>query len=146
MENTNKDQAEQLNETAVNHSVLTLEHLAPYLPYNLKSYDIASKGIFTICLDIAKYYIDRNLISTDKTFRLILRPMEDIRKELIFDDKKIIPIDFLGFENTDWSYTLLFEDNLEGLPYDMIIKLIEMHFDVFGLIKKGLAISIHDVE
>jgi hypothetical protein len=30
--------------------------------------------------------------------------------------------------------------------YNIIQKLLEWHFDIFGLIEKGLAISIHDVE
>jgi hypothetical protein len=72
----------------------------------------------------------------------ILRPMEDLRNE--------------EFEMDEWrKNALMFLDETANLPYNSrdshigsimfgdITKLFQWHFDVFGLIKAGLAIDIN---
>ena len=76
---------------------------------------------------------------TEFKSKLILRPLSDITKvfeTMEEDDKKVIMhCDYLLKEDfVFWQE-----------PYFIIQILFKYHFDVFGLIEKGLAISIHDV-
>ena len=87
---------------------------------------------------------------TDK-FKMILRPISDLTKEISINGEKFIPIKemFLPCGEREllegWS-----EDNkcyvgqmLSYLPYQY---LFENHFDVFNLIEQNLAIDINDLK
>ncbi|WP_281225382.1 hypothetical protein [Flavobacterium aquiphilum] len=71
-----------------------------------------------------------------------------------FDNEKYkhITIDFTGrYAEASTTYQATNSIQLDSTyilneSYSIIQKLLEWHFDVFGLIEKGLAISIHDVE
>ena len=98
---------------------LKINHLAPYLPYELIMRD--SDGI---------YKEDRILIFENMKWLLsngqpILRPLSDLTKK---------------------EYRCLFYGNpldykIDELPYRTFTKLLELHFDVFHLIPQGLAID-----
>jgi hypothetical protein len=88
--------------------------------------------------------------NTDR-FKMILRPISDLTKEIELDGKKFIPIEgmFLPCGEREllegWA-----EDNkcwigqqLTYLPYQM---LFSMHFDIFNLIEQNLAININDLK
>lgn len=96
---------------------------------------------------------------------LILRPLSDLTKEIEVNGKKFVPIERLAKlaygnfvyneikfnENEAWisvtdsqnryGYSVSKDVNL--LKYDVAIKLLEWHFDIHGLIEKGLAIDIN---
>lgn len=87
---------------------------------------------------------------TDR-FKMILRPISDLTKEIELNGKKFIPIEamFLPCGEREllegWA-----EDNkcwvgqqLTYLPYQM---LFSMHFDIFNLIEQNLAININDLK
>jgi len=110
--------------TAVNHSVLTLEHLAPYFPYGLKIYKSAVSQLNEF-----------NLPYVLNHCKPILRPFSDYTEILEITD-----------EMNDYEIQMI-EDNpdlIKRLPYDVIEKMFKNHIDVFGLINFGLAVSIHD--
>jgi hypothetical protein len=110
---------------------LELKHLAPYFPYNLK---LMYNGRI-ISIDA----IGENYILIDESFQ------ENTRFQYI---KPILrPISHLNEDNASFlsseAYLLVLEDSLRlnNMSYLDFEKLIENHYDVFGLIDKGLAIS-----
>jgi hypothetical protein len=131
---------------------LELKHLAPYLPYGLKIdfLDWYKQVRFKSTLDVnilerANHYGVNNL---SEHIKPILRPLSDLIKEIEHDTvdnyaagfgliKELIQYDIdKGLIYTAlWSY-----------PYLTWVKLVEYHFDVFGLIDKGLAIDINTIK
>lgn len=128
---------------------LELKHLAPYLAYGTR-------------VKIT-HLNDGNKVSTLKLnsvvildwergnfeIKPILRPLSDLTEEIELNGKKFVPINCFHRE-----FNQILKDELkvtngnlliEFLPYGIIVKLLEWHFDVFGLIDKGLAISYEEV-
>lgn len=127
---------------------LTLEQLAPYLPYNLK---VQSKldGIY----ELSTYSsMDGNLEKQDiysclsNNYKPILRPLLDLTKTIEVNGKKFIPIDKL---DEMYGQTISLNETRHLIrpitcePYILIRQLFEWHFDVFSLIKNNLAININ---
>ena len=115
---------------------LELKHLAPYLPYGLKFKDIP-KG----------YNKDRllNIVSFEwclSNGKPILRPLSDLTKEIKVNGNLFTPNHhplFKIFISADMDW---FIDNCPFfVDYGQVQKLLEWHFDVFGLIDAGLAID-----
>lgn len=140
---------------------LEFKHVANYLPYGLKinRYDKLGNLIFK---NTELHYLHLEWISQIKP---ILRPLSDLTKEIEHNGKKFVPIDV--FEITDDHTSYLFEydsgnikliSDLESIstndcefdinfiPFEVVQKLISWHFDIFGLIKKGLAIDINNLK
>ena len=120
---------------------LELKHLAPYLPYGL-NYQYTGNGITKI---MGSHNID---IVNGEVFKPILRPLSDLTKEIEIDGEIFIPYDWIK-ENIDRhgcyiDYSDMFIEPTE-YAYNVVSKLFEWHFDVFGLIEKGLAIDINDL-
>jgi hypothetical protein len=122
---------------------LELKHLAAYLPYNLKG--IYHESIITLSLN---GFSSSTEIGYDISLFLkceikpILRPLSDLDKEIThdgetFNPKFIIDMAFpserMGLNPATWSHRV-------------VTKLQEWHFDVFGLIEKGLAININTLK
>lgn len=141
---------------------LELKHLAAYLPYALNVVIYSDNepkkdyisGIYhnpdemVVFGEGEDYYLsnpDYNIIS----FKPILRPLSDLNKDIEIGGKIFNPFEAM-------YYGLIPEvskkQELEDLqkrtmlmPYFSIIKLIEWHFDIFGLIDKGLAVDINSL-
>lgn len=117
---------------------LELKHLAGYLPYGLK-YEW-SNSIY--------YYEHCSSRDFDyENSKPILRPLSYLTKEIEVYGEKFVPIkeyDYLRFDEISnykgGSNTLNFiqvrEQNV----------LLELHFDIYGLIEKGLAIDINTLK
>jgi hypothetical protein len=131
---------------------LDLKHLAPYLPYGL---DVKTdKYGVTKLLAVSKIhlYIDflYYRISYDKV-KPILRPLSNFGDS---DDTRKVH-EFIGLgkwcDFYDEYFRVWFDDleNVDKLilqaPYEIFNYFLANHFDVFGLIEQGLAISIHDL-
>ena len=143
---------------------LELKHLAPYLPYGLKI-QVARTGT------IQKL---ESLSDGDHLFlfKPILRPLSDLVKgsfpheliQFLIDEKiyknsfaeghesysyKIIHKPFgevIKFTNhDDWVFYMSIKEP-ERIKHKIYNWLIERHFDVFGLIEKGLAIDINTID
>jgi len=128
---------------------LKLEHLAPYLPYGLKCWST------TIILnsETENRIYEMGLISLRGVLKgtgiPILRPLSDLTKEIAVNGKTFVPKELLEAR----YYTLdlykqcdrIIEDSrwINQCDYLLIQHLLEWHFDVFGLIEKGLAIDIN---
>lgn len=109
---------------------LELKHLAPYLPYGL--------DLVVIEFGIEKMigFINNEVITTEDNADLsmvkpILRPLS----ELTIEDAR-------GHNYPDEGH--LERSLLSGhAPYEVWNEFVKEHFDVFGLIEKGLAIDIN---
>ena len=129
---------------------LELKHLAPYLPYGLNYQRINRFGeIETELLEgksLNDFYV--------KDIKPILRPLSDLTEALkdiyrFASNVEIKQYDYVLYVD----YYLMdekFNDNIyrrpfnfDGCPQGIYKQLIEHHFDVFGLIDKGLAIDIN---
>ena len=133
---------------------LELKHLSCYLPYELKlSQPVLNRG-FRTRLMTSKNIIDT--IERQNYIKPILRPLSDLFEVINHNGKEFKPLDFIKdqceedyFIDTEFeSYILDRRGNLDYLihamnylPYGLLNKFIEWHFDVFGLIPKGLAIN-----
>ena len=115
---------------------LELKHLAPYLPYNLKiktnyGWDtVTTLNEYEVNGDHEHSYSYEDHPNEVLEFKPILRPLADLEndeyKNRIFNREYIID------KKTDTD-----------LGYYEWCYLFENHFDVFGLIEKGLAIDIN---
>ena len=128
---------------------LELKHLAPYLPYGLELYSDGKKyktigfkqdSLLTTLVD--NPLLDEIYHTGFNAMKPILRPLADLDKpEFEMDDwrkQAILSLD----ETANLPYNSR-ESHIGGIVYGDMLKLFEYHFDVFGLIKEGLAIDIN---
>jgi len=126
---------------------LTIEHLAPYLPYELKiilDEDLKEldkyKPYQFILMGLGE---DSAIINNDSYWlnevKPILHPLSDLTKEISEGKPKYFPM------SITMEYIKSNKDLLD-LPYNEVNYLIRNHFDVFGLIKEGLAIDINTIK
>lgn len=116
---------------------MEIKHLAPYLPYNLKVSSLhtlnAETGIGNI------NHIVRAVNEGKKQYRPILRPLSDLSNNEWYD---IFVSDDIDDIWNKWHS----DNSLDCIEYYLVTILIENHFDIFGLIEKGLAIDINNLK
>lgn len=138
---------------------LKLEHLTPYLPYKIKY----QKENIKSYLDYhTMAYIDLSGILRDEyNERVILRPLSDLTRDFTLNGIKFNfakdylqvsaeeeeQFDIYGTIPDYWEVTIeqLKNGGYKHLEYWIVDKLFALHFDVFKLIDKGLAISYNDI-
>lgn len=143
---------------------LELKHLAPYIPYDLKIQDGIGDIRSINTLDLSPRVIENGVTEYCSYIRPILRPMSDVKfifqklvdgmpfgpdykSGLFFEEKKISKnTDLFIIKSTVCNELVLNKREPLTCPYLAIAILIENHFDVFGLIEKGLAIDINMIE
>lgn len=123
---------------------LELKHLAPYLPYGLKSWS----GEKEILITGSTLYRMETIV-----IKPILRPLSDLTEK---ECKKLLNNDHIfNFwygkdKDGDYiykeGYTSSIYRSYKGMPYSMVQHLFQWHFDVFGLIDEGLAIDINTLK
>ena len=120
---------------------LEVKHLAPYLPYKIKGRSRNTGTIFTIT-----GFNDRNSITTYGDLgmsdfegtELLLHSFSDLKKQ---EFKNLVDeLDRISFGTFS---ELFLEKNALKMPYILVEILFENHFDLFGLIEKGLAVDIN---
>ena len=121
---------------------LQKKHLAAYYPYKVQ----CTAGGFVGVLDTINSRTTKIRVScsdyweSSHKYKMILRPMKDIytfefkpkygQNKVTFSD--IMPIEYLAtLECGQWI----------EIPFEWIEKLFKYHFDLFGLIKAGLAVD-----
>lgn len=137
---------------------LEQKHLASYLPYGLKIQGQTHEEIAELSA-LSKYGINIK----DRSFQYgewadifdikpILRPLSDLTKEIEIDGEKFVPYEKCKsvVNESQWIKICNTIDinggeysNICDMPYWWVNKLFEWHFDVFGLIEKGLAVDIN---
>lgn len=148
---------------------LELKHLAPYLPYGL---NIARNTSLTLTREswnkdrvLTAGHLDFNHYEIDEVFKgknvhgqglkAILRPINYLTEEEYSEQFYNILVgeapNYGGedaFEATIEQFANLNAESFMSckLPYDCFEFMFENHFDVFGLIDKGLAIDINTIE
>lgn len=131
----------------MNTEKLTLEMLAPYLPYGLKMANGKYIGeIESVMIDKGEFRISCSgwyEKFSDGKYLPILRPMSDLWT----------PIDGFDLANHLYrKYDIIEDMEFDGgitdpkYGYEVYLELIKHLFDVFGLIEKGLAIDINTLE
>ena len=152
---------------------IELKHLVPYLPYELKVkigetlhsldgiYNELVNDSYTV--HTSTYIDNENYeyeIKNNEFFKPILRPLSDLNKIIEFNGYSFIPLVELNTKALGLHKYRLFIDK-EGKTrllcdyhkgFDVSTgeqakeTLISWHFDVFGLINKGLAIDINTLK
>jgi hypothetical protein len=134
---------------------LELKHLAGYLPYGLK---IQNGWGYIKTLKYSHLDDENNGFITN--VMPILRPLSGLTKEIEVNGEKFVPRDILDLKFRPISKDLIiyfFNNNLEidiqtqdySETLDLfdgfliVQKLLEWHFDIYGLIEAGLAIDIN---
>lgn len=141
---------------------LTIEHLAPYLPYKLKWIFQGDDTIHEVVgLDMTVEGL--HLFSPDGSFGrcsfdqgkpLLRRPENVSKEELIESGLDCLMVTGIGKYNITREYS---DDDINrydihhfgedtDIPYDVIKILFSLHVDVFGLIESGLAIDVNTIE
>lgn len=134
---------------------LELKHLAPYLPYGLKCVFYHNDNTTEICeitmaskngigYDDEEYYKNNLNTCYYKLTKPILRPLSDLSKSKF---KDMMPIEINIDEDLSiWSSDIPFAVVIDfNEYYEAVTFSFKNHFDVFGLIEKGLAIDINTI-
>ena len=130
---------------------LELKHLAPYLPYGLifhgESCGFNENFYPVMSINDSEYEETSIFTILNEQWKPILRPLSDLTKEIDVNGEKIIPINYLCEQVLHELRRIIEHFIIYGsygeLPYWVSLYLFECHFDVFGLIEKGLAIDIN---
>jgi hypothetical protein len=151
-----------LNNTESSNStkpVLNAVFITSYLPYGVKIYEqrySIKYDLVGICEDqiFAKDNLGEifSFVPQYGIDKLILYPLSSLKENILVNEIEMDPIANLQLQgynmNFDDEYTLedFINENFLNNSYGFIELLLRWHFDVFGLIEKGLAISKHDVK
>ena len=129
---------------------LELRHLTAYLPYKLqiklgdgrKMEVIAVRDWIGWCVTYKGDYGETNI--GIKAVKPILRPLSDITKEIEHNGERFIPVRKITTEPDDNLYpeNISYEVVKQIMGYEKTQKLLEWHFDIFGLIPAGLATEL----
>lgn len=122
---------------------LELKHLAPYLPYGLKIDTSKLENgcsIMTMCDKVGLSNISiSDVIDKHPYTKPILRPLSDLTNR-INPVQHHTYLDGLVYSKIEFVEKAIHNETLFLCDYNY---LMEYHFDVFGLIGKGLAIDIN---
>lgn len=153
---------------------LELKHLAPYLPYGLKIKGNTHGEVAELsCVTETSMNIkDRNFIygmwADIFEIKPILRPLSDLTREIEHNGVKLFVMSTIESETDNCKFikailsndgkwiSMVFDadydadyginTNPEYMHWKCVKRLFEYHFDVFGLIDKGLAIDINTLK
>lgn len=140
---------------------LELKHLAAYFPYGLSIFSGDSNVEYLLTgINYNKKEYERSIrlsendtryyIQNIKYCKPILRPLDDLFFNLNIENKSQKPFEYLE-DFADTETERIFLDVIENesikyvcekiqyAPMSIIEKLLEWHFDIFGLINAGLA-------
>lgn len=136
---------------------LELKHLAPYLPYGLNI--LYWNGLAKEYIEILQvlHYENRHVLGSEK-HKPILRPLSDLFKLIDWNNNNEpymighkYGIEKVKEDGVEFYANEYYADYDESPKCYIDITLFdwwlfENHFDVFGLIEKGLAIDINTIE
>lgn len=142
------------------------EFMSMSLPYGLKFAHLHS-GLFNCIADIKSDLVNgycrfvplnkgRKIIrlTSLKDYKPILHPLTDLTKEIEHNGEKFVPnYKIIGnsYFDCNWIISAVAKGThgiefIYDLPYFVVKKLIEWHFDIAGLIEKGEAIDVNTLE
>ena len=119
---------------------LTVNHIAPYLPYGLKGkYTLSNVIILERGQkdEVREKTLDiENPLFFLKYCTPLLLPLDKLTKDFLVDGIEDVT-NYLSISDI----AKIKENVLYYIPYGHFLRLVSWHFDVFGLIEKGLAID-----
>lgn len=128
---------------------LELKHLAPYLPYGLKAVDDFKKErtIDWECQSYTNSIVGLNHVIHSQSvqvrfFKPILMPLSDLTKEIEVNGEKFVPKEYLQYNYIGESIGM----NVATFSHRVVQKLLEWHFDIYGLIENDLAVDINTLK
>jgi len=132
---------------------LELKHLSPYLPYKLQLISdggrVRGMGTDYVLKELETDYGIGQVIKF-QDMKPILRPLSDLTKEIEVNGVKFLP--HRELERDEWvryvpndNWSCITSENINKIEHRIFVQLSEWHFDVFGLIGKGLAIDINEL-
>lgn len=140
---------------------LELKHIACYLPYYLEaiSPELEIKTVDWKTQTYGTEKVGLNFLFSEyenTLYKPLLRPLEHLTKEIEHKGKKFVPIEVVSsMDITNYivehgnlygglyfpeKITPLEHQDVKNLPFWIVEKLIEWHFDIYDLIPKGLAL------
>ncbi len=141
-----------------------IKELSAYLPYKLEAYvnDLYPKAeLVGITRDMCLFnYFGKALTISNGKYKPILRPLSDLTKDEYWKLSGLDPKTNFGFwygkrnGTSDKREYITYEgyssrkyflnEGVNQFTWKMMQFFFKHHFDVFGLIEQGKAISIHD--
>ena len=121
------------------------EFLAMSLPYGVKIIDLYWPSKLT-GINGNEYHFGNNLTIEDaENVEPVLHPLSDLTKEIEHKGEKFVPNIIISdvYNNGDWLLLFNPEISIDRMPFYIIQKLIEWHFDIADLISKGEAIDVN---
>jgi hypothetical protein len=134
---------------------IEIKHLAAYLPYKLRIKYQERNQVMNLGQGHSTHWIGiKSVINWQNVNgeppKPILRPLSDLTKEIDNTDDLIYSIinELSSVCDAYWEWldscnSVIIPDNLKQAPYELIISLLENHYDIYGLIDDGLAIDIN---
>ena len=138
---------------------LELKHIATYFPYKVRVIGVKKKYNIDTIIDKVKivwnsgvtadyFYMEDyiGILFTEIDIKLVLRPLSDISNIIEHNCEKFRPFDVLAKRAEEYvSEKDIQKKAISELlgNYSQVEKLIEWHFDIYGLIEKGLAIDFN---
>jgi hypothetical protein len=120
----------------INLMKLELKHLAPYLPFKVKIMHFDKPKLMNGGQGSSNHWIGISA-TLYGDFKPILRPLSEL-----FDFR-----DMFDLRNDIDSVEDFIRDVIEGrAEYKDMSLLLQLHFDVFNLIPKGLAVDVNTLE
>ena len=120
---------------------LELKHLAAYLPYDIKGMFRNREETLKSC---TKVFINREILYDD--FKPILRPLSDLVNVITHKGKDFVPcIEYNHFNEYFEELSALDYSYVKYNQNRVVLILLELHFDIFGLIEKNLAVDINTI-
>ena len=141
---------------------LTKKEVAAYLPYGVEIYHsqfmfrevwnkpnkgtlIGITSIIPETFDIVMLRDKDNYHLQDSIahFKLALRPLSDLTKEIEHNGERFIPLYRLMKEDKAFTTSFIDAFGYEELKVSVYELLLEWHFDIFHLIPNGLALDLN---
>lgn len=138
--------------------MIQLHEIVGYLPYELKVLRTFNSEIMIMngislpntieALEIDNLQICALLafgnceIDLDEEFKPLLLPLSALTEEIEVNKKKFVPSDVL---NTDFTALMNQKEDIMFGQYNKVLELLQWHFDIHGLIERGLAIDKRSV-
>lgn len=117
---------------------LELKHLAPYLPYKIKMLHYDKKKVLNAGQGSSVHWVGiTHALNHQENTKPLLHPLSRLTEPIDFNINNISYAAYLKlFSQADLDYVM---QSPLLCDFTTVIKLTEWHFDVFGLIDKGLA-------
>lgn len=133
---------------------LELKHLTNAMVYNQKVFYFDDERELSLICKIIELRKEELTITNGEyqydvlfdDIKIVCLPLSDLTKEIEHNGEKFVPLYRLIKEDKAFTNDFINVFGYEELKVSVYELLLEWHFDVFGLIEKGLAVDINTIE